>query len=168
MANWVFAQTITPPNWNTTLKLDQNWLRGYRDVRGKNLAYCITLAKGLYNLVLSLHFTSMCYIISIWWPKKSQFFITHNRAHNAIKVLVSSLHRKLLQSNSEHNRPRLHPACIAQRKTNRSCLILQWNWPFWILRMATEMIYSTVALVGHRWWLMRRWNKCVIQLSRMV
>jgi len=30
-------------------KFRQNRLNGYRDVSGQNLAYCITLAIGLYN-----------------------------------------------------------------------------------------------------------------------
>ena len=33
-------------------KFDQSWLSSSRDVRGQNLAYCITLANGLYNRVL--------------------------------------------------------------------------------------------------------------------
>jgi len=33
-------------------KFDQNRLNGYRDVKGQNMAYCITLANGLYSPVL--------------------------------------------------------------------------------------------------------------------
>ena len=32
-----------------SFKFDQNRLSGYRDVRGQNLDYCVTLAIGLYN-----------------------------------------------------------------------------------------------------------------------
>jgi len=32
-----------------TFKFHQNWLSGYRDMGGQNLAYCITLVNGLYN-----------------------------------------------------------------------------------------------------------------------
>jgi len=33
-----------------SFKFDQNWLSGYRDVRGDN-PYCITLANGSYSSV---------------------------------------------------------------------------------------------------------------------
>jgi len=33
-------------------KIDQNRLSGYRDFRGQNLDFCITLANGLYSPVL--------------------------------------------------------------------------------------------------------------------
>jgi len=43
-----------------SFKFDQNRLSGYRDCRGQNLGFCITLANGLYSPV---HFACLMILI---------------------------------------------------------------------------------------------------------